>query len=946
MSANFDYAGARKSGYSDNEITEHLSSIHKDFDLKAARKAGYSPQEINEHLSSYLSNKKEEEFGEQKSIGKGLYEVQIKSPEELKNMSFEDKRSYAQDLQREQQLRHSREFTKGGLSGATFGLSEKIPGFEQEENAGPAGTVGNLVGTFAPLGIFLKAGGLAARPLVALAESSSIGARALSSLASMFGVGIGGAAYETTDELAHGNIPSVQDVLKHGAEWMALDGALRLIGKGYEFTKSLFTKAEIAKETPLKTLENLIGEMKNEGIDFSSSDKVAEIALERLGTSEAVGKEFTAELPKELSPVIKAPEVEKIAGEKFQPSIEKGDLSAKKITPEQINNIEANSQEIAESFRPQEFNPEKIERDVTERSIHSKLDSLAPKTADELELGENIKKDIEKQFKVAEAEYKPLYDEAKEYAQGELVQPLTTARKGYQILEDLEMIETKPENYSKVQKAVETAMKDAGFTIERGKGGKVSNAVGTQGGVPLPNLIELKKRLYQIADYDVVEKSIKDTIKELGKAVRADVRIGFSGNAQAEKTFAKAEKLYGETAEKFGTDSIYKMRKEGMPEKIASVIDSPSALSDMRKVLSPSQMKQVEREILSNLNAQTYSKAIKDFKQISRQLSPESRAIGEEIIASKSPLGSTAQRRSVKDSILKDLSENIATGERPAATLNLWKTKKGQELIKEATKGLPNQKQLLNFLESQSLADFAKTVLSPSGKIDFKKFNELVKDPAVLENLRLLGGDDAVTFFKNLEKFSKQLEKNINLLEKIPTEFKPSAFGKEQLQRKTAKFSEKQETTPSKIFGKERELQAERIKEKGRKGANEKAPLGEEKLKRTKEINEKRFEDLEKRNVEAEKAKHPISTKLDEIGEKLNFETKAAFHLMGSLGFGLPTYSTAVGSFYLMKFLVRSQRLRNAFIKASQKQISPKTLQNTIFLIDQILAEHHKERNQ
>lgn len=57
MSKKFDYQGAKEAGYSDEEITQHLSEKYPKFDIQSATESGYSPQEINEHLSSYKPKK-------------------------------------------------------------------------------------------------------------------------------------------------------------------------------------------------------------------------------------------------------------------------------------------------------------------------------------------------------------------------------------------------------------------------------------------------------------------------------------------------------------------------------------------------------------------------------------------------------------------------------------------------------------------------------------------------------------------------------------------------------------------------------------------------------------------------------------------------------------------------------------------------------------------------
>lgn len=50
--AKFDFAAARKEGYSDEEIAHHLAEKHSNFDVAGALSEGYSPEEINEHLST------------------------------------------------------------------------------------------------------------------------------------------------------------------------------------------------------------------------------------------------------------------------------------------------------------------------------------------------------------------------------------------------------------------------------------------------------------------------------------------------------------------------------------------------------------------------------------------------------------------------------------------------------------------------------------------------------------------------------------------------------------------------------------------------------------------------------------------------------------------------------------------------------------------------------
>jgi len=53
----FDYKGALKEGYTNEEIETYLSEQHPDFDIKAAKEEGYSAKEINKYLSTYKPEK-------------------------------------------------------------------------------------------------------------------------------------------------------------------------------------------------------------------------------------------------------------------------------------------------------------------------------------------------------------------------------------------------------------------------------------------------------------------------------------------------------------------------------------------------------------------------------------------------------------------------------------------------------------------------------------------------------------------------------------------------------------------------------------------------------------------------------------------------------------------------------------------------------------------------
>ena len=55
----FDYLGAKKAGYSDDEIQQHLAKEFSfDFDIVGAKKSGYSDMEIADYILSAPTPKK------------------------------------------------------------------------------------------------------------------------------------------------------------------------------------------------------------------------------------------------------------------------------------------------------------------------------------------------------------------------------------------------------------------------------------------------------------------------------------------------------------------------------------------------------------------------------------------------------------------------------------------------------------------------------------------------------------------------------------------------------------------------------------------------------------------------------------------------------------------------------------------------------------------------
>ena len=132
----------------------------------------------------------------------------------------------AESLNLERELRQSKGFTKGALSGLTFGASEHIPGLKPDEEDLMVG-IGEATGSYFPIS---KLYNYIGKPLVNLALKSPVAKRGLAALARMTGFGITGATYKAGKELVQGEVPSAAELGQEAATWAAIDAALQTLG--------------------------------------------------------------------------------------------------------------------------------------------------------------------------------------------------------------------------------------------------------------------------------------------------------------------------------------------------------------------------------------------------------------------------------------------------------------------------------------------------------------------------------------------------------------------------------------------------------------------------------------------------------------------------------------------------------------------------------------------
>ncbi len=833
--------------------------------------------------------------------------VEEKTPEEIKQLSVGERFALAQDISRERQEQQAKGLAKavlpspglvkGGISGATLGASETIPGFAPKEGEVGFGT-GKFVGSILPINKLSKVFGGIGK----VAAKSPVLAKPLQALGNIIGAGATGASLEALEETFRGEFPDAAKIAQQGAIWSLLDVGLRGLGLGGRFAANLLKRAKSTKTPPHEVINDVMNELRDQGVDFSVPERVSAKALAVLEQDipEAT-KAIT--LPEKAAPTV----LEDVAKERFQ-EVEKvsTDLQTKKVTPQRFEKLTEKEIPFAKAPELKEIDFGRASKDLETSGTDQKINELFPKQIRAQELGTQVQENLNTALERSSNIYTPLYDQAKEAAQFINITPRTVANRGKALIQDLESLKTRPAGFQNVIKTVENILDDIGFTVQRSEDGVLENifAVDEAESVGIDRLIELGKRLSEVVNYDIEGFKIQDRLKPIINGIKKDIRKGLSKNPDALNAFEAAEKLFGDTAEVFDNKFVKQVRLSETPEDIVKNISSASNLEKLKEILQPEEMASVERELIEQLKDKNHKEAKKLFNELKPHLSEDAKKVGEEVVDSKLPFGTKAKTLSFQRSIADDLSDAIVTGKRPSKVLDLWKTPKGQNLIKDALKNNPNKGEIIDYLKQQSFFDFASSYVKKDGTIEIKKLNDLLRDKNFRFNLRNVGGDEALRFFDNLKTRVGQFEKNLSLLDRLPPKI-DSKRGTDLIERARKKNEEVPPLT--KLFTEKTGRFEEIFKEgKVRKG---KFDFGETKLGR-----------LAAKNF-------PLRTKVKAFLESLGLSAKAAIGLTGIVKFGFPNTAAAFVSFKILDKMARSPRVRRAFTEATAK---PKDLNQYI----------------
>lgn len=880
----------------DNKIKEHEIPKKDDFGFVAF-------PEVNEQSSI------------EKNRAKNPFTTKNKTKEEYNKMSFLEKMQYAKDLEKEINFDATAGFSRGLISGASFSGSEQYPGFETQGEIGEL--IGQGIGSLAGIEfLWTKLG----KPVVNLAAKSPVLKKQLMSLGRLVGWTGVGAAEQGIKNIVKGEMPNVEEMIDHGVAWGELDAIFQGLGIGGRFAKKLLGFSKEVKQPAYKIVNEISNTIKEAGV--TDPEGISKIAFDILENP----KQFSKKELKLPSKEITQTPIEKKSSEIFstKQQLTRNLLNRKVDVPIFEIKVENPGLELPNP------NADTLIKDLEQTPIKEAIDSFAHRAETEQSLGENIQKSISEEFKIAEKEYTPIYNEVKEIAEKIQHNPVKAIETSKKILEKINSLKTKPEGYQKVITTLNDSLHDMGYRAIENRGKfRIVNSEGKEFTpqqldyrfpVQLSTSLELAKRLNKIIDYDILGPSIKNELKPIVNLLKQDVKSALP--IEAAEKLTKADELFSKTAKRFGTEEMIGIRGEVSPEKISNIIDKPSTFERLKNSVSQEQIKQIEREILEKMHSMSYDKAKDLHRELSSKLSPEANQISNSIVESKRPVGFNEQQRKLKEAIISDLANGFTQGKRPEKTLKLWQTEKGRNAIRQTIKSNPNAKEITGYLEKQSLVDQMSKAVK-DGKLDYSKFNELMKNRLFVENIRMISGEEGVLFARNLEKTTKRIENNFDLSAKIL----------ERGRKKPVKGEyERGEYLISKTKENELLRQSEIPKEvQAASSILPKNKIERKEIQQAKKKKEERGQQILKRMVEAD---YPLKTKIDSVLDYMGLPMQTILGLLFPYKLGvIKGVGALIGSRWIYK-LISSPKARRAYSKAAIKTENPIDFMSSLLVLN------------
>lgn len=286
------------------------------------------------------------------------------------------------------------------------------------------------------------------------------------------------------------------------------------------------------------------------------------------------------------------------------------------------------------------------------------------------------------------------------------------------------------------------------------------------------DLVDLVQRSNQAVNYGSELRQQSHRLSPIINTLRQEVGTVLRQNQAASTLYQEANQLHGRNAETWGTRFIRNLRFGENPELNIGKLKLSSNMRNFKQAIGDPILQGLgERLVIQQMTeggtAQSNRNAI---NRLAPELSMNARNAAQELINVKDPLTTSGGRAAVRNDILNDAAQAVATGKRPEKVLDLMQTPKGYNLVRESLNGTLESRRLFNSFQRLFIEDIFSSITDKTGQIDFNKARNIFKNRDVRDVVESIGGNTLVRRFIQLEEFANSFERNLDLFRSPETQ--------------------------------------------------------------------------------------------------------------------------------------------------------------------------------
>ncbi len=279
------------------------------------------------------------------------------------------------------------------------------------------------------------------------------------------------------------------------------------------------------------------------------------------------------------------------------------------------------------------------------------------------------------------------------------------------------------------------------------------------------DLVQMVQKGNQAVNYDSTFREQSHRLVPILNTLREETGQVLSQDPIARQLYQNANNLHAQNSEVWSTRYMRNIRHTETPEQIISQTKKASNMRNFKQgVVDPTTQGLMERMVVDDATKSGSVGSNNKFVQdMGNTLSPRAQGAARGLIDVKDPLTTEGGRAAVRNSILSDTAEAVATGKKPTEVLKLMETPKGYNIVAQTLNYSPESRNLFRSFQRQFVEDIFDGARDKSGRIDFKKAGNIIKDQETRTVLRNIGGDPLVNRLENLEGYANNFQRNASL---------------------------------------------------------------------------------------------------------------------------------------------------------------------------------------